>query len=72
MSQKITIDGTEYDLDNLSETARNQIINLRATEQEIARTQALLAMLQTARTTYAQVLKNELGKVGKKAPSKKK
>jgi len=61
MSQKITIDGTEYDLDNLSETARNQIINLRATEQEIARTQALLAMLQTARTTYTQVLKNELG-----------
>lgn len=72
MSQKITIDGTEYDLDNLSETARNQIINLRATEQEIARTQALLAMLQTARTTYTQVLKNELGEVGKKVPSKKK
>lgn len=72
MSEKITIDGTEYDLDNLSETARNQIINLRATEQEIARTQALLAILQTARTTYTQVLKNELGEVGKKAPSKKK
>ena len=62
MSQKITIDGTEYAFDSLSTTARNQIINLRATEQEIARTQALLAMLQTARTTYAQVLKNELGK----------
>lgn len=62
MTQAITIDGTEYAFDSLSTTARNQIINLRATEQEIARTQALLAMLQTARTTYAQVLKNELGK----------
>ena len=72
MSQKITIDGTEYALDGLSTTARNQIINLRATEQEIARTQALLAMLQTARTTYAQVLKNELGQSDKKSATKKK
>lgn len=62
MSKTITFDGTQYALDNLSELARNQVINLRATEQEIARTQALLAMLQTARVAYTQVLKNELGK----------
>lgn len=72
MTQSITIDGTEYAFDSLSTTARNQIINLRATEQEIARTQALLAMLQTARTTYAQVLKNELGQSDKKSATKKK
>lgn len=41
MTQKITIDGTEYTLDSLSESARNQINNLRATEKEIARTQQL-------------------------------
>lgn len=60
MAQKITIDGTEYDVDTLSETARAQIVNLRATDQELARAQALVAMLQTARTTYANALKAEL------------
>lgn len=60
MAQKITIDGKEYDLDSLSDAARSQVINLRATDQEIARTQALLAMLQTARTAYAQALAEEL------------
>lgn len=60
MAQKITIDGKEYDLDSLSDAARSQVINLRATDQEIARTQALLAMLQTARTAYALTLAEEL------------
>ena len=60
MAQKITIDGTEYDLDSLSDNARAQVVNLRATDQELARAQALVAMLQTARTTYANVLKAEL------------
>ena len=63
MTQKITFDGTDYEWDKLSDIARNQVTNLRATEQEIARTQAVLAMLQTARTAYSQVLKNELGKL---------
>ena len=62
-AQTVTIDGKSYSLDALSETARNQIINLRATEQEIARTQALLSMLQTARQAYAQVLKGEVDKL---------
>jgi len=61
--QTITIDGKPYPLDSLSELARNQIINLRATEQEIARAQALLAMLQTARQAYANVLKGEVDKL---------
>lgn len=60
MAQKITIDGVEYDLDSLSENARAQVVNLRATDQELARAQALVAMLQTAHTTYAKVLKAEL------------
>lgn len=60
MAQKITIDGNEYDLESLSENARAQVVNLRATDQELARAQALMAMLQTARTTYANALKGEL------------
>lgn len=39
-----------------------QITNLRATDQEIARTESLVAMLRTARLAYAQALKNELNK----------
>lgn len=62
MTQKITVDGREYDLDALSETARSQVVNLRVTDQEIARTEALLVMLQTARQAYANVLKSELEK----------
>ena len=32
MAQKITIDGVEYDLDSLSENARAQVVNLRASD----------------------------------------
>lgn len=59
----VTIDGKPYPLESLSDVARSQIINLRATEQEIARQQSLLAMLQTARATYAQALQAELDKL---------
>ena len=37
MAQKITIDGVEYDLDSLSDNARAQVVNLQATDQELAR-----------------------------------
>jgi hypothetical protein len=70
MAQKITIDNTEYALDSLSDAARRQVINLHATDREIARVQSQLAMLQTARTTYAAILKRELAQE-KKADGKK-
>lgn len=56
----ITIDGTEYSLTDLSENARNQVQNLRITDQEIQRLQQQLAIAQTARKTYADALKREL------------
>ena len=58
----ITIDGTEYHLNELSENARNQVTNLRVTDQEIARLQQQLAIYQTARTAYARALAEELPK----------
>ena len=60
MNQKITIDGVEYDFDNFSDSARAQLVNLQATDQELVRAQALVAMLQTARAAYANKLKIEL------------
>ena len=58
----ITIDGNDYALDDLSANARSQIVNLRVTDQEIARLQTQLAIAQTARAAYAQALKAELDK----------
>ncbi|MEQ5801223.1 DUF6447 family protein [Halomonas sp. H10-9-1] len=60
--QTLTIDGTEYNVADLSENARTQVMNLRVTDQEIARLQQQLAIHQTARTAYARALSDELPK----------
>ena len=56
----VTIDGTEYSVTDLSEGARNQVVNLRVTDGEIDRLKQQLAIYQTARTAYANALKAEL------------
>lgn len=61
--QKITIDGADYKLSDLSDNAKNQIMNLRVTDQEISRLQQLVAIAQTARTAYAKALAEELPKI---------
>lgn len=61
-NQTITIDGVEYNVSNLSENARNQVVNLRVTDAEIEKLQQQLAIFQTARTAYAKALSEELPK----------
>ncbi len=63
MPNILTIDGVEYDVDKMSEKAKTLILNIRATDGEIARAQALTGMLQTARNAYSRVLKEELANV---------
>lgn len=58
--RKITIDDVEYSADQLSEAARQQVGNLRATDQEILRLEQQLAIYRTARAVYAQALKTQL------------
>ena len=58
--RKLTIDGVEYAADQLSERARAQVVNLRATDQEILRLEQQLAIFRTARAAYAQALKSQL------------
>ncbi|CCK79582.1 DUF6447 family protein [Desulfobacula toluolica] len=58
--QTLTIDGVDYNAADLSENAKNQIMNLRVTDQEIASLQQKLAIAQTARVAYANALKAEL------------
>jgi nicotinic acid phosphoribosyltransferase len=56
----LIFDGVEYAMDQLSEEARTQITNLRATDSEIARLRQHLAIFQTARSAYASALKQAL------------
>lgn len=56
----ITIDGTEYELDNLSDHARAQLSSLQVADQEIGLLNARLAMTQTARNAYGKGLEAAL------------
>ena len=61
-AQTVTIDGTKYNLADLSDNARNQVVNLRVTDAEIEKLKQQLAIYQTARTAYAKALGEELPK----------
>lgn len=56
----LTLNGKEYPLDTLSENARAQLLNIRVTNQEIARLQQRIAIAQTAHAAYARALQAEL------------
>lgn len=58
----VKIDDKEYEADSLSEEANTQLQNLRFVDQELARLQGQAAVLQTARTSYANALKAALPK----------
>lgn len=58
--QKVNIDGNEYDLDSLSDGAKNQLVNLQLVDQKIILVQQELAFLQTARNAYANALVTDL------------
>jgi cell division protein ZapA (FtsZ GTPase activity inhibitor) len=57
----ITIDNKEYELDTLSDEAKMQLSSLQFVDQELARLQAQIAVLQTARIAYAKALNDALG-----------
>ena len=57
---KITIDNKEYETDQFSDETKAQLNSLNFVDQELARLQAQIAVLQTARVAYANVLKTTL------------
>ena len=57
----ITVDGKEYDLDDLNENAKMQLANLQFVQSEIKKLEGNLAVYKTAASTYSTALKNELG-----------
>ena len=50
----ITVDGTEYDSENISDEAKNQVASLQFVKNEIARLQAQLAVYKTAEVGYVK------------------
>ncbi len=57
----IKIDDKEYDLDQLSEEAKSQLLNLQFVDAELQRLNAQVAVLQTARAAYSKALNEALG-----------
>ncbi|XOY56716.1 MAG: hypothetical protein ACMUJK_02980 [Rhodobacterales bacterium] len=60
---KITVDGTEYDTDNLSDNGKAQLASLQFLEVQMQNLKNEIAVYQTARAGYAAALKNELEKI---------
>lgn len=58
----LTIDGHEYDTEQLSDAAKAQVTNIQLVDQKLAQLQQELGIQQTARNAYAQALQAELAK----------
>ena len=57
---KVNIDGKEYDVDQLSDSAKAQIMSLQFVQAELKRLEALTAISKTAEVAYIKALKDEL------------
>jgi len=57
---KVTIDGVEYNTEDLSESGIAQLASLQFLEVQMKKIQAEIAVYQTARNTYVTALKAEL------------
>ena len=60
--QKVSIDGTEYILDDLSDNAKAQLMNIRFVDAQIQQLNNEWAVADTARIGYTRALKSELEK----------
>jgi len=56
----IKIDDKDYDVDKLSDEAKNQLISIQFVDAELQRLTAQAAVFQTARMAYANALKEVL------------
>ena len=58
---KITIDGTEYDSDQISDEAKGNLASLQFVRNEINKLQGQTAVFKTAEVAYMKALKQQLG-----------
>ena len=57
---KITVDGMEYNTEDLSDNAKAQIASLQFLEAQMAKIKSEIAIYETAKSAYIQALKAEL------------
>ena len=62
--QKITVDDVEYNLSDLSDNARAQLVNIQFVDAQIQQLNNEWAVADTARIGYTAALKSELAKIG--------
>ena len=60
---KITVDGVEYNTEDLSDNGKAQLASLQFLEGQMTKLRNEIAVFQTARNTYIQSLKVELEKI---------
>ena len=59
---KITVDGIEYNTEDLSDNGKAQLASLQFLEVQMSKLQNELAVFQTAKNAYISALKAELQK----------
>jgi hypothetical protein len=59
---EVTIDGKNYDTDQLSDEARNQLISIQYVDRKLQEVQLEQAAYQTARNAYTKALREILQK----------
>ena len=59
---KITVDGIEYNTEDLSDNGKAQLASLQFLEVQMKKIQSEMAVYQTARNSYIAALKAELDK----------
>ena len=57
---KITVDGIEYNTEDLTENGKAQLASLQFLEVQMAKIKSEIAVYQTARNTYVAALKADL------------
>ena len=57
---KITIDNVEYNSEDLTDNGKAQLASLQFLEVQMSRLKSEIAVYQTARNSYTNVLKEEL------------
>jgi len=58
--KEIKINGKAYDIDNLSENAKKQIVSLQFVQNEINRLNAQLAAYKTAEIAYSKAVEESI------------
>ena len=57
---KITIDGIDYNTEDLTDNGKAQVASLQFLEAQMAKIKAEIAVYQTARQSYVKALKEAL------------